>query len=400
MPRIRNNLQYYKMEETSDLSGDVTVVDVYDIASEIGKECEKIIDRYGADAVTSLMPKVINALELLESLATRNERENTVLNELQLKISQLENDKLEKAEYRQKFEKELEVIEEQWRSETKELVTVVSKLQEENRKLLKDQNPNNYSPTTSTDCLNDAEMLQRLKDSLEKQRDEIREKEKMIQEKCLDVDNLKSQIDRLTTTSKELRRKHKSMQTQVRTLCDERADFLVQMQDQQRDINALRKRLGLAQKENEDLIMCDIPIPVNKAVYDLDDPNRPRFTTQELKDILHERNELKARVSDLEDELETFRPKKKVDTSVTFSKQPSPAEEADLYPVDEEAPVQGPLPYEPDDAPWKKSSSESGIRKFFRKIFSESSGGPSFPKRSLSTLSKMALSSTSDSVQY
>lgn len=29
---------------------------------------------------------------------------------------------------------------------------------------------------------------------------------------------------------------------------------------------------------------------------------------------------------------------------------------------EEDAPVQGPLPYEPDDAPWKKAS-ESGIRK-------------------------------------
>lgn len=93
------------MEDISDLSGEVTVVDVYDIASDIGKECEKIIDQYGADTVTSLMPKVINALELLENLATRNERENTLLCELQSKISQLENDKLEKAEYRQKFEK-------------------------------------------------------------------------------------------------------------------------------------------------------------------------------------------------------------------------------------------------------------------------------------------------------
>uniref|UniRef100_A0AAR5Q7E7 RH1 domain-containing protein n=1 Tax=Dendroctonus ponderosae TaxID=77166 RepID=A0AAR5Q7E7_DENPD len=379
MPPINYSLQLDRMEDVSDFSGDITVVDVYDIASVIGKECEKIIDRYGADAVTSLMPKVINALELLESLATRNERENTLLNELQLKVSQLENDKLEKAEYRQKFERELEAIEEQWRSETKELVSMVAKLQEENRKLVKVQNPNNQSPTTPPDG-NDAEMLQKLKDSLEKHREEIREKEKLIQEKCLDADNLKSQIDRLTTTSKELRRKHKSMQNQVRTLCDERADFLVQLQDQQRDINVLRQRLGLAQKENEDLVMCDIPFPANKAIYDLDDPNRPRFTTQELKDILHERNELKARVSDLEDELETYRPKKKTET-----------------PVDEDAPVQGPLPYEPDDAPWKKAS-ESGIRKFFRKIFSESSGGSSFPKRSLSTLSKMALSSTSDPV--
>lgn len=64
---------------------------------------------------------------------------------------------------------------------------------------------------------------------------------------------MKSQIERLSSSGKELRRKHKTLQTQVRTLCDERADFLVQLQDQQRDINGLRQRLGLAQKENEDL---------------------------------------------------------------------------------------------------------------------------------------------------
>lgn len=93
------------MQEEGELVGEVTVVDVYDIASDIGKECEKIIDHYGADAVTALMPKVINALELLENLATKNERENTQLLELRSKISQLENDKIEKAEYRQKFEK-------------------------------------------------------------------------------------------------------------------------------------------------------------------------------------------------------------------------------------------------------------------------------------------------------
>lgn len=47
----------------------------------------------------------------------------------------------------------------------------------------------------------------------------------------------------------------------------------------------------------------------NKLVFDRDDPNRPRFTMTELKEILYERNELKARVSDLEDELEMYRPK-------------------------------------------------------------------------------------------
>ncbi|CAH1184339.1 unnamed protein product [Phyllotreta striolata] len=317
MPRNYYKSHFGKMEDISDVSGEVTVVDVYDIASDIGKECEKIIDQYGADAMTSLMPKVINTLELLENLATKNERENTLLHDLQAKISQLENDKLEKAEYRKKFEKELEIIEEQWRSETKDLVSMVSKLQEENRRLLKEQSPNHspshLTPTTEND------ILQRLKDSVEKQRDEIRYKEKLLQEKNGDVDNLKTQVQKLTNSSKELRRKHKSMQNQVRTLCDERADFLVQLQDQQRDISALRQRLGLAQKENEDLVKSDVPFPSNKAVFDLDDPNRPRFTTQELKDILHERNELKARISDLEDELEAYRPKKKDSFIKSFS---------------------------------------------------------------------------------
>lgn len=86
---------------------EVTVVDVYDIASEIGKEFEKMLNGQtsGADAVTSLMPKVVNALEHLERLATKNERENTTVQELKARINHLETEKIEKAEDRQRFEK-------------------------------------------------------------------------------------------------------------------------------------------------------------------------------------------------------------------------------------------------------------------------------------------------------
>ena len=38
---------------------------------------------------------------------------------------------------------------------------------------------------------------------------------------------------------------------------------------------------------------CSEPNLDGKIVYDLDDPNRPRFTLTELKDILQERNSLK-----------------------------------------------------------------------------------------------------------
>lgn len=189
MPKLKKNRYKDIMDEQDCVVGDVTVVDVYDIASEIGKECEKIIDQYGADAVTSLMPRVINALELLETLATKNELENNEISELKARICQLENDKLEKAEYRKRFEKELEVIEEQWRSETKELLSLVSRLQEENRRLAKVNDCTSQGDVLHNEEVNcDGAMLQKLKASLEKQRDELKQKEKLLQDKCCDIE--------------------------------------------------------------------------------------------------------------------------------------------------------------------------------------------------------------------
>ncbi|XP_015592895.1 RILP-like protein homolog isoform X3 [Cephus cinctus] len=382
MPLSLRTHSVAEMEEYSGAS-DLSVVDVYDIASEIGKECEKLIDHFGADSVTSLMPKVINALELLESLATKNERENTIVQELKAKISQLENDKIGKAEDRERFEKELEQIEEHWRQESRDLVGMVTRLQEENRRLAtalqesrsdsQDSGKQTYTASQEVDVA----VLQRLRTMIDKQRDQIRARDRDISQKNSEIENLTAQVEKLGVVGRELKRKQRQAQMQARGLVEERADFLAQLQDQNRELINLRARLGLAKKENEDLTKCTVyPDLANKAVYDLDDPDRPRFTTAELKEILHERNELKARVSDLEDELELYRPKPE-----------TPEDEKD-------APVQGPLPYEPDDAPWKKTS-ESGIRKFFRKIFSETSGsflGGSSPRRSLSSLSKMALS--------
>lgn len=89
---------------------EMSVVDVYDLASDIGKECEKIIDLFGADAVTALMPKVINVLELLEAMATRNESENTRMQELTDRIAHLESEKQEKALFRERFEKVSSIV--------------------------------------------------------------------------------------------------------------------------------------------------------------------------------------------------------------------------------------------------------------------------------------------------
>ena len=68
--------------------------------------------------------------------------------------------------------------------------------------------------------------------------------------------------------------------------------------------------MGNATKECEDLsLTIASTTAVAATAKEEPDPNRPRFTLPELKDILQERNLLKAKVSDLEDELALFRPR-------------------------------------------------------------------------------------------
>lgn len=68
----------------------------------------------------------------------------------------------------------------------------------------------------------------------------------------------------------------------------------------------MQKQLGKAAMECEEL--SQTPSLKGKVIYDENDPQRPRFSLPELRDILQERNALKARVSDLEDELAVYRP--------------------------------------------------------------------------------------------
>ncbi|XP_031635140.1 RILP-like protein homolog [Contarinia nasturtii] len=386
-----------KMDEKAfdSIPSDLSVVDVYDLASEIGKECEKIIDCYGADAVTALMPKVVNALEMLEALASRNENENTTMQALSDRVASLESEKIERAVFREKLQRELETIEEQWHSETKELMDMVNKLQDENRRF-------RHNEYKNVDCVNDGKQvpksgqnvsnllnesdfqkLKRLRGQMEKQRDELMCRDQEIEEKNTEIENFSIQLERLKSSGRESRKRQKLLQTQVQKLLDERSDLLVQIQDQKREINVLRRSLGFG--GNEKLDLRKVASSAGCSLLSNDD----------LKPLLLERDSLKSKVKELENELKQLKPDAKNDDddakmeNIAEEKTPEKIPDAE----EDDPPVQGPLPYEPDDAPWKRSSEGSGVRKFFRKLFAEQSKS-SFQRGTLSTLSKMALSSS------
>ena len=83
---------------------DVSVTDVYDQAAGVAREFDKLINNYGNEAVTELMPKVIRALEQLESLASRFEKDNEEIAQLRSSVEKLESEKAGKAQERAKFE--------------------------------------------------------------------------------------------------------------------------------------------------------------------------------------------------------------------------------------------------------------------------------------------------------
>lgn len=54
-------------------------------------------------------------------------------------------------------------------------------------------------------------------------------------------------------------------------------------------------------------VVFQVNLGPDKMVVDLTDPNRPRFTLQELKDVLQERNKLKSQLLLVQEELQCYR---------------------------------------------------------------------------------------------
>ncbi|XP_074642764.1 RILP-like protein 1 isoform X3 [Tubulanus polymorphus] len=367
-----------KMDPSSPLDN-VTVVDVYDYASSIGKEFENLIENYGVDAISNLMPKVIRILEHLEALAQNSERENIEVNDLRIAVEKLQVEKTERAGERTRYEKELEQIEEVWRTEAKDLLKMVSKLQEENRKLMSALSEKDKQAAHTESQAEQIVVLGKLKETIDKQRDEIRSLKRDLSQKNVDCEAIQSQADRLTKLNSEMRRKYSVTSRQAKHLIEEKADLQSQVQEKDHELVKIKGKLGedgvvksptsgtwpampAAELEKlEERLSAE-----GKILIDMKDPNRPRFTLSELREVLLERNELKSKLIELEEELELYRPKYAIILKEIFQVFASD------YGSNEELPVQGPINKEPYEK-LNPDEKESGIRKFFKFLRNSSS---------------------------
>ncbi|EGT53310.1 hypothetical protein CAEBREN_30956 [Caenorhabditis brenneri] len=338
----------------------ITVVDVYDLAASIGNDFEKLIDNYGNECVRGIMPKVISALETLEAMAAGNDRENEEIMRLSKAVERLEQEKHQRNQQHLKFEEELEQVEKTYRKDIDDLQQMVKSLVNENRNLsttVSSLPANNDSPVSSSMREADLKMLLELKEMSSQQKDEIKALQKDVETYQGQVENLQTSIEKLIRQNEELLRKNASLQKQGRVIVEEKMEVLKRLEKTEESNIELKKLVKETDRACKDMQIAN------------QDNNEPRFTLGELREVIKEKNILKGRVMELEEELEQFKPgaKKEImrldddddsDRLVPNSENPSGVEEDDL-------PVYGPMPKEPDEKlhPWKYERKDSGVRK-------------------------------------
>ncbi|XP_078812191.1 RILP-like protein 1 isoform X6 [Oryzias latipes] len=362
---------------------DLTVMDVYDMAAVVGQEFERIIDQYGCEALSRLMPKVVRVLEILEVMVSRRMSPET--EELRLELDRLRMERLERLEKEKRHRQELERVEDVWRGEAQDLLSQIAQLQEENKALLSNMSINDtmneedlqrheaahrgatdppqteppqslrppagrrrvcvVSPSHSSACASpgmterEKQVMVKLKEVVDKQRDEIRAKDRELTLKNEDVEALQQQQSRLMKINHDLRHKTSVVEAQGKALIGQKVELEAAAQAQAQEVCALRQEVARLRERlqggppagDSGNAPPQPPSPAEEALceedsggLDLRDPNRPRFTLQELRDVLHERNELKAKVFLLQEELTYYKSDEAEEEIVTPSPSPSP----------------------------------------------------------------------------
>nr|XP_029513643.1 RILP-like protein 1 isoform X3 [Oncorhynchus nerka] len=377
---------------------DLTVMDVYDIAAVVGQEFERIIDQYGCEALSRLMPKVVRVLEILEVMVSRNSI-SPETEELRLELDKLRLDRMDRLEKEKKHKKELELVEDVWRGEAQDLLSQIAQLQEENKTLL--TNMSIKDPMSEEDLQRhegmserERQVMKKLKEVVDKQRDEIRAKDRELTLKNEDVEALQQQQSRLMKINHDLRHKISVVEAQGKALIEQKVELEAGAQTRVQEMGALRQEVtrlrerlqgdtpqGLEELppqppspaqpgspcssevgaqgvgwpepdrhyhpelmlggydpalrlpslddddedvEEEAVLLWEALCDEEGGGLDQKDPNRPRFTLQELRDVLHERNELKAKVFMLQEEIAYYKSEEAEDETGPPTPSPSP----------------------------------------------------------------------------
>uniref|UniRef100_A0A8C3I653 Rab interacting lysosomal protein n=1 Tax=Chrysemys picta bellii TaxID=8478 RepID=A0A8C3I653_CHRPI len=176
----------------------------------------------------------------------------------------------------------------------------LAQLEEENQKLLA-QLAESHSQEDST-LRKEREVMLRLKEVVDKQRDEIRAQAHEIVCKNHDTEALQEQLNRFMSMNEDLRHKLAVVQVQLKSSLEKKEDLETMVLENQREIDRLTRAASGASPR---LNMDGAAAPVEELQHqDWGRNSAPScFCKEELKQILQERNELKTSLFLVQEEL-------------------------------------------------------------------------------------------------
>ncbi|XP_071481089.1 RILP-like protein 1 [Diadema antillarum] len=377
---------------TAPVPVEITALQVYELAADAGKECQRLMEVYGEESASSVTLKIISILEHLEYLVNAKA-------DLEQKVANLSEDLLaHKTEISRKNDQNLHLkldlqnLEDEHFENLEEWKGLLAKARKENLALKQQLNVKEGEVSQEKAHEQEAlKVLMKLKETVDKQRDEIRAKDGELRIKNLDVEALQQQVERLAKVNSNLRRKHDVMENHSRSLIRQKSTLQVNVMTLNKNLNAqrslieveeededeeeeeeeeekeavdegkkrktkkkLKEKMGGEGKGGTETEPSSSENEEKKATCEIDcrresrravikrDPDRPRFTLTELRKVLEERDEMHLKVVALEEELEEYRPK------------------------EEPRPCAGNVPSS-EEMPCKERT--SGIRKFFNNLF-------------------------------
>ncbi|NXX45283.1 RILP protein, partial [Tricholaema leucomelas] len=263
---------------------------IYRMAGALGAELRRVSARFGPEAVAGLVPPVVRLLELLEALVAP--------------VTSAEGEAATPPAPAGRQEAE-DLEQRLWEAEHRErsLQGRLAHLEEQNQQLL-GQLAESQSQEDST-ARKEREVMLRLKEVVDKQRDELRAQAHEIVCKSRDTEALQEQLHRFMAMNEDLRHKVAVVQAQLKSVLEKKSDLEAAMQQTQREMS---KRSRITSEDQQPKLSLEgAPSPAEQPQHQDGDagknPAHCCFSKEDLQQILQERNELKTNLFLVQEEL-------------------------------------------------------------------------------------------------
>nr|XP_020455833.1 rab-interacting lysosomal protein-like isoform X2 [Monopterus albus] len=198
---------------------------------------------------------------------------------------------------------ELQQKEQQWQTRCEELQAQVQHLQVDMEEL-QSRLEGSHAQEDRVQR-QEREVMLKLKQVVDKQRDDLRAKVQEITTISKEVEALQEQLDRFMKMNAELRHKQNVLQAQLKSTVERKTDMEADLKEKTKEIENLLTQL--------DRTNSNCPSSPSQPAYESleqlasqKDPDKPCFTKKEVRDIIFERNELKTNLFLVQEELSYY----------------------------------------------------------------------------------------------